>query len=96
MLMAATTWRKNGSSALPVILQPPHLVYWVRDGPYPAVTRSLPMLATLFLPDPTALALEHVTLVAHQLTLTARTTAPTAYCPSCAVPATRVHSRYRL
>ncbi len=53
------------------------------------------MLATLFLPDPAALALEHCTLVAHQLTLTARTTAPTACCPRCAVPATRVHSRYR-
>jgi transposase len=52
------------------------------------------MLATLFLPDPTVLGLEHVAVAEDRVTLVVRTTPPEACCPCCACPSTRIHSRY--
>lgn len=52
------------------------------------------MLAALFLPDPTVLALEQIDLQAQQITLIIRTTASEVSCPTCAQPSRRVHSRY--
>ncbi len=52
------------------------------------------MLATLFLPDAAVLRLDHIAVEDHQLTLTVRTTAAEAPCPTCAQPTRRVHSRY--
>src|SRR5690242_3315921 len=59
-----------------------------------ASTRRLRMLATLFLPDPTVLGLEHVAVAEDQVTLVVRTTPQESCCPSCTCPSTRIHSRY--
>jgi transposase len=52
-------------------------------------------LTTCFLPHLRDLALESVTGDADRVTVVARTRAPTACCPRCHQPSSRVHSKYR-
>ena len=52
------------------------------------------MVATLFLPDPTVLHLEHRSVTEDELTRPVRPTPAAACCPSCTCPSTRVHSCY--
>ncbi len=53
------------------------------------------MAPSPFLPLPVGIALETVTTIAAQVVVTLRTSAPTACCPGCAQPTTRVHARYQ-
>ena len=49
---------------------------------------------TRLLPPAIGLVVDHLDADDHTVTALLRTTAPTACCPNCATPATRVHSRY--
>lgn len=50
--------------------------------------------APTILPDPTRLHLLHLSAAVQSITATVITTAPSACCPLCDQPSTRVHSRY--
>jgi transposase len=52
------------------------------------------MLATLFVPPASDLTLESVTVTPTAVLLQLTSTAPTARCPLCQQPASRVHSHY--
>jgi hypothetical protein len=52
------------------------------------------MLAALFVPDPSVLHLEQLTVEEQQITLTARTTPAQAPCPTCGQASSRIHSHY--
>jgi transposase len=68
----------------------------LRLAPITPTRRTLLLLNALaarLLPSP--LQVETLTLEDHGLTLDVKVTAPTAPCPTCAQPATRVHSDYR-
>src|SRR5215510_6387630 len=55
--------------------------------------RRLPRLLPLLLPGP-PFCLDQVQITPHAITLCLRATAQAAPCPLCALPASRVHSRY--
>lgn len=53
------------------------------------------MATSPFLPLPAGIEIETVSTIAAQVVVTLRTTMPTACCPGCTQPTTRVHARYQ-
>lgn len=60
-----------------------------------SLTRNLPMLEQLLIPDDAMLTLGHVTLSREHITVVLQTTATEAVCPICQGKTRRVHSRYQ-